>query len=62
MRDYQFEGTDDGNDELLYKSLHFPIEPVSDAFLSTKNLFTASNLFVSWMHWRKLEICVISAR
>jgi hypothetical protein len=62
VRDYQFEDTDDGHDELLYKSLHSPIEPVSDAFLSTENLFTASNLFFSWMHWRKLETRVISAR
>ena len=59
VRDYQFQDADDGHDELLYKSIHpRPIEPVGDGFLSTKNLFTASNLFVSWMHWRKLEFCV----
>ena len=52
-----FEDGDDHDDVLLmHKSLHSPVEPVSDAFVSTQNMFTASNLFVSWMHWRKLYL------
>ena len=57
VRDFMFEDGDDHDDVLLmHKSLHSPVEPVSDAFVSTQNMFTASNLFVSWMHWRKLYL------
>lgn len=52
VRDFHFEEKDD----FLDQSIHSPIEPVSDAFVSTQHIFTASNLFVSWMHWRRLNI------
>ena len=54
VRDFMFEESDD--EDWLHSSIHSPTEPVSDALLSTKNMFTASNLFVAWMHWRKLYL------
>jgi hypothetical protein len=59
IRDFLFQETDgDENQDLklMHRTFHSPIEPVSDALVSTQNMFTASNLFVSWMHWRKLSL------
>lgn len=59
VRDFLFEETDDDinqNQDLMHQSFHSPVEPVSDALVSTQNMFVASNLFVSWMHWRKLYL------
>ena len=60
IRDFLFQETDgDENQDLnlMHQTFHSPIEPtVSDALVSTQNMFTASNLFVSWMHWRKLSL------
>ena len=54
IRDFMFEESDD--EDWLHRSIHSPTEPVSDALLSTQNMFTASSLFISWMHWRKLYL------
>lgn len=60
VRDFLFEETPDDdinqNQDWMHQSFHSPFEPVSDALVSTQNMFTASNLFVSWMHWRKLYL------
>jgi uncharacterized protein affecting Mg2+/Co2+ transport len=62
-RDYHFEaGADD--DECL-RSIRSPaVAPNDDdddddddaPFLSTGNIFTASNSFISWKHWRKIDL------
>ena len=59
-RDYQFDGK--AGDECL-QSIRSPArrEDISwkddddIPFLSTRNIFTASNAFISWKHWRKLD-------
>ncbi len=58
LRDFLFEDTDGDHEyqDLMHRTFHSPVEPVSDALVSTQNVFTASNLFVSWMHWRKLSL------
>jgi hypothetical protein len=54
VRDFMFDESDD--EDWLLRSFHSPTEPVSDALLSTQNMFTASSLFISWMHWRKINL------
>lgn len=54
VRDYGFEGTEDEN--ILHQSIHSPANSRDDAFLSTDNIFTAPNSFISWKHWRKIDI------
>ena len=58
IRDFLFEDTDENQDlNLMHQTFHSPVEPtVSDALVSTRDMFTASNLFISWMHWRKLSL------
>ena len=46
IRDYLFDEADDEN--ILHQSIHSPVDPQSDAILSTNNIFTASNSFISW--------------
>mmetsp|Transcript_19489 Transcript_19489/g.42356 ORF Transcript_19489/g.42356 Transcript_19489/m.42356 type:complete len:157 (-) Transcript_19489:424-894(-) len=54
VRDYQFEEA--GDEHIFHQSIHSPVNSQSDAFVSTNNLFTASNSFISWTHWRKIDL------
>jgi len=63
VRDYRFEqqkgdGEDDGS--LMYQTIR--CNPDHDdemnPFLSTSDVFTASTAFISWKHWRKIDICL----
>lgn len=57
VRDFQFDESKENHD-LLYQAIHCldGDRPPSEPFLSTKHLFTTSNLFVSWIHWRRLDL------
>ena len=57
-RDYQFEAG--AGDECL-QSIHSPVIASNDdnddaPFLSAGNIFTASKSFISWKHWRKIDL------
>lgn len=53
VRDYQFEEA--GDEQCFHQSIH-SCGHQSDAFLSTDNIFTSSNSFMSWKHWRKIDL------
>ncbi len=57
VRDFQFEESTENHD-LLHQAIHCldGDRPLSEPFLSTKHRFTTSNLFVSWLHWRRLDL------
>mmetsp|Transcript_3325 Transcript_3325/g.6383 ORF Transcript_3325/g.6383 Transcript_3325/m.6383 type:complete len:528 (+) Transcript_3325:88-1671(+) len=55
VRDYQFRETDDV--DYLHRTIKID-DSRSDAFLSTDNVFTASNSFESWKNWRKIDLRV----
>jgi len=54
VRDYQFDESSDA--DLFHQSFRFPADSHSDAFLSTNDMFRGSNSFISWKHWRKVDI------
>ena len=45
----------DSPDTQLYSSIHSPLDERGGAFLTTNNVFIASNAFTSWKHWRKVD-------
>jgi hypothetical protein len=67
-RDYEFvDGGRDGNpsDDECLTSIHSPalLDAIAgnadddhEPFLSTENAFAAPNAFVSWKHWRKVQL------
>jgi len=65
VRDYRFEQQkgdeeDDGCRPLMYQTMRCNPDPDDEInpFLSTSNVFTASTAFISWKHWRKIDICL----
>jgi len=54
VRDYQFDESSDA--DLFNQSFRFPANSHSDAFLSTNDMFRACDSFISWKHWRKIDI------
>lgn len=62
VREYQFDESEE--DEEMF---HQCIKPnlsynENTAFLSTENLFTAPNSFISWKNWRKIDLIIHEQR
>eukprot|EP00584_Thalassiosira_punctigera_P011626 CAMPEP_0172567428 /NCGR_PEP_ID=MMETSP1067-20121228/115869_1 /TAXON_ID=265564 ORGANISM="Thalassiosira punctigera, Strain Tpunct2005C2" /NCGR_SAMPLE_ID=MMETSP1067 /ASSEMBLY_ACC=CAM_ASM_000444 /LENGTH=537 /DNA_ID=CAMNT_0013358777 /DNA_START=139 /DNA_END=1752 /DNA_ORIENTATION=+ len=55
VRDYGFGGADD--DEFLHRAIRTRARG-GVGFLSTDDIFTAPNLFISWKHWRRIDVCI----
>lgn len=62
MKDYQFDGSED--ESILHQCIRsiYVIQNEDDAFLCTDNIFTAANSFISWKHWRKIDLRIHSQR
>lgn len=59
VKDYQFDGSED--ESILHQCIRCSMNE-DDAFLSTDNIFTAENSFISWKHWRKIDLRIHSQR
>jgi len=59
VREFQFEdGTNEEVRNWMYQSFHMPPYQPGDAMsgvLSTRNMFKASSIFMSWVHWQKIR-------
>ena len=61
VQDYQFDGSEE--ESILHQCISMDVtQNEDDAFLSTDNIFTAANSFISWKHWRKIDLRIHSQR
>ena len=62
VKDYQFDGSEE--ESILHQCIRSidVTQNEDDAFLSTDNIFTAANSFISWKHWRKIDLRIHSQR
>ena len=62
VKDYQFDGSEE--ESIMHQCIRSidVTQNEDDAFLSTDNIFTAANSFISWKHWRKIDLRIHSQR
>ena len=62
VKDYQFDGSEE--ESIMHQCIRSidVTQNEDDAFLSTDNIFTAANSFISWKQWRKIDLRIHSQR